>query len=735
MMTRTLGLTHNPAFSLRNTQFDAVEGRVRAEEAVQSRQQYSQFRNMVLKDYRKTQSSLVNSLDMALPPNRRSKAKRAQAPGRGLGTGGRSLNLVLEDTVAYLRERRSAEMLSCVLGSGNGPPSLLGAQVVTADSHQKVHGDGSYAAQISFTPQAKDSGGAEAVVVNTMHHESLMSSRSFFVIEVENRWTWTITEAGQGAVEFFRDAPFGNIVGQSLANLVRCEELPLMHQAWRQGEERESHGKKRKLQDADAGFQLHIIDFSARGHDNINMAADEIADVLSRDPLEWESKMGSNASRSVHHNVISSQTAAGAPAAEADFDVLLRPPSQYSKLKVHLVLLPARDGVSRPNSSAPLSSRSSEHVGKRALLLGVFQGTTVLPTCSICEMPCCFRTQHNYPTEVVCQVQRPVYRAIQFQKVSHTQDQIWDKYIGSNFGWSQLAMNRVWTYGISREFYAELFGNLPPALLSVFKNICMSTEVLIAYKKSQLSKAVALQSYQLSSAGGGDVLDEDDFDPDNELKEGQNAWRTVFDPLTGMRTGFQITKGMSALLQCGYEETCVRLRRCELKPFWNHLEMIAFICDSILEAFGNVLEQTRYCRTWTPGQGQGFLFRFDVTWKSDVLGRRLMNRYVFSQITADEYDRALRETPEQCRPFLGPKGMCDMRSGRQLIESAEHDYYAHSLQELSKTEAGREYLNRYAALIAGAMTPVFGAAQSIMAGMRAAQEAHMAAASSASGRA
>ena len=118
--------------------------------------------------------------------------------------------------MAYLRERRSAEMLSCLLGSGNGPPSLLGAHVGTADSQEKVHGDGNYeyyyAAQISFTPEAKDSGGAEAVIVNTMHHESLMGSRSFFVIEVENLWTWTITEAGRGAVEFFCDAPFGNIV-------------------------------------------------------------------------------------------------------------------------------------------------------------------------------------------------------------------------------------------------------------------------------------------------------------------------------------------------------------------------------------------------------------------------------------------------------------------------------------------------------------------------------------------
>jgi len=54
-----------------------------------------------------------------------------------------------------------------------------------------------------------------------------MNSASLIVIELENPWCWTIKEMSLGAREFFRDAPFCNIVGHSLAHLMRCEDLPV----------------------------------------------------------------------------------------------------------------------------------------------------------------------------------------------------------------------------------------------------------------------------------------------------------------------------------------------------------------------------------------------------------------------------------------------------------------------------------------------------------------------------
>ena len=110
-----------------------------------------------------------------------------------------------------------------------------------------------------------------------LHRTALMQSRSIFAVELTNPWTWTVEGASQGALEFFRDAPFGSIIGQSLVHLMLCDDLPvdspIMHRIWCSscGPVRTHDGCQQRL---------HVIDYSA--------SVRYIDEIFSRDPLEWQ---------------------------------------------------------------------------------------------------------------------------------------------------------------------------------------------------------------------------------------------------------------------------------------------------------------------------------------------------------------------------------------------------------------------------------------------------------------
>ena len=110
-----------------------------------------------------------------------------------------------------------------------------------------------------------------------LHRTALMQSRSIFAVELTNPWTWTVERASQGALEFFRDAPFGSIVGQSLVHLMLCDDIPvdspMMHRMW------SSSCGPVGIHDG-CQQRLHVIDYSA--------SVRHIDEIFSRDPLEWQ---------------------------------------------------------------------------------------------------------------------------------------------------------------------------------------------------------------------------------------------------------------------------------------------------------------------------------------------------------------------------------------------------------------------------------------------------------------
>ena len=165
-----------------------------------------------------------------LPPSARINATPKQGAGaRGLGAGGRSLHQALEDLVGYLKGLEAAGRLPRWMpGAEAGPPSQV------------------------------------------QHRTALLSCRSLFVVEVESNVLWTMRALGHGAADFFAHAPWGSMEGQSLANLVRCEDIPSLMKIWNPhtarhvGSGRAAERRGALARDGGSAFlcRLHVATFS-----------------------------------------------------------------------------------------------------------------------------------------------------------------------------------------------------------------------------------------------------------------------------------------------------------------------------------------------------------------------------------------------------------------------------------------------------------------------------------------
>ena len=180
------------------------------------------------------------------------------------------------------------------------------------------------------------------------------------MVELEGSCNWTIKNLGRRAKNFFRNAPFAGMVGQSLASFVRCEDLLVLRKAWPTG----------ALTGAPSHSRIHLMDFSAdachtqTAFQETHLDVRSIDKILSSDLMDWGSE---------------GHTAA------ATRDPGLVPLNYMSMLAQVLSLHKGTDTV---------------------LLIASFETPARLPICSICEMECCFRTHQEYPLQVVHQAPR-----------------------------------------------------------------------------------------------------------------------------------------------------------------------------------------------------------------------------------------------------------------------------------------------------------------------------------------
>ena len=248
----------------------------------ETRIEYAKRRNQGVKEYRKIQNDLVAALDDALP-HHCTRSYGAKGVGkRALGKNGRSLLLVLQDTVNYLRELREAGVRS---------DKLVLAEFSTADfkidqgliEHVTPAGDDGSDCDVSMVVPAFQLSPAQKISTELSpppahlpkpieYCEALLDAKNLFVLQLENPWAWIITKAGRGAREFFKDAP-SEIAGESFFRLMHCEDMPAVVQSWPTS------------RDKNIQSQVHAIDFSAAKDLEVNY----IDRMFDMGPADWES--------------------------------------------------------------------------------------------------------------------------------------------------------------------------------------------------------------------------------------------------------------------------------------------------------------------------------------------------------------------------------------------------------------------------------------------------------------
>ena len=67
---------------------------------------------------------------------------------------------------------------------------------------------------------------------NHIHRDVLMNGQSLFVMEVEGHDRWTIRKVGQGVAALLGQATAEGLLGESLATVLRCEDVQRLHTMW-----------------------------------------------------------------------------------------------------------------------------------------------------------------------------------------------------------------------------------------------------------------------------------------------------------------------------------------------------------------------------------------------------------------------------------------------------------------------------------------------------------------------
>ena len=366
--------------------------------------------------------------------------------------------------------------------------------------------------------------------------------------------------------------------------------------------------------------------------------------------------------------------------------------------------------------------------------------TGPLPPCSMCQHTCCYRAEQSYALEVLCQVPRPVSQPVQLEKICHHSDAYWDQVVASQFAWSSRAFQRIWTSGFSRGEFAGMLSHLPPRLLLLVKKLCHAVDVFAGYKQMMLQQGTAAGVITAEHTPDHETQWEDEIEffdlAERDWQPGQIAWRTKFDDdVTNVRVGFEISRSISDFSGYEYSEACIRISRCDLPWPFNELELLCWTIDSIVQRFLSAQEEqrarrlsarqymwaqkTRYVRAYAPMLGKSLLVRTEGVWKQDAFGRATLTRLIMSQCSPEDYDRALQETPELCRPILNR--ISGHRSGNDLLASAGTEYEQGKMKNMVASEEGLVYLDTLTTVIEQTITPLLQAAEAIEFHMRQAQ--------------
>ena len=279
--------------------------------------------------------------------------------------------------------------------------------------------------------------------------EAFLSSRSIFVLEIEDRARWTVRAAGQGATQLLLQSACRDFRGMSWADFLRCEDVAQLKSIWPQVQ---IVGSPHVSQ----SYVVHRICV------RMSPPARPLAVVSPTGWDDWDGMDG--------------------PSAAVDV------PCRYMPVMVRAI---------------PLGTRADLDLGlaERILLVGDFGKPVRMRACRMCGMACCDRdySHSSDPLEIPLRVARPVSWPHQFEAVIGSELKLqedWASLVRRDFLWTTGSFARVWQMGYDRQQIAHLFANLPIAVQNSMREGCAAMRELISIKKSTMNKAVLLQDFE-----------------------------------------------------------------------------------------------------------------------------------------------------------------------------------------------------------------------------------------------
>jgi len=566
-----------------------------------------------------------------------------EAPGvhrQGQGRQARSQREVLRDLSAYLQER--LEVAEERVGDGCSSNGIRPSMKTATDVARGPPSSSTDVARHEQLPSAR-------AVPASRGLKELMCAHSVFVAEVENSASWTIHAVGKGAAQLLQQSERGDPVGRSLAEWMRCEDVLRLESMWsgasgRPGTALPMHRVWLRCSPREPGRK--------RPYALVNAACDED---------DWEH---------------------------------LLPVSCYRSFFFTLVALPS--GPDQLASGGPAGSVGPH---SRALLLGTCGPSQVLGSCSLCDMFTC-----ACKPSCAVSIDRPPNTPDGLRIVSGLDLRVqncWSERVKQDFGWTAV-FNRSWHFGWKREQLASMYLSLPTEVKQVMGKLSSTWRELIEIKRSAVSKAILVQTFEQSVVGGEGGTDLMDLEAgcfeDGEVA----AMTTTYNVTNSERQGFHMTRAMAHMLGYSYEEALVRLGDCQLDMSnWNvgdELEMLATHVDQLRMVISGHLSWTRYFRMLTARDCQpGVLVRAEFSTNLDSLGRCISTTWRFFPVSVEEFDRQLDTAAATVRPLMSVLG--DRRRGQALLDDAKSDQEKRKVASLLQTQQGVQILKLLAKVI------------------------------------
>jgi len=345
-------------------------------------------------------------------------------------------------------------------------------------------------------------------------------------------------------------------------------------------------------------------------------------------------------------------------------------------------------------SSAPDAGSVGPH--SSALLLGTCAPSTqVLGCCSLCDMLTC-----DCSPSFAVSIDRPPNTPDGLRMVSGLDLRVqncWSERVKQEFGWAAV-FNRIWHLGWKREQLASMYLGLPTEMRQVIGKLSMTLGELIEIKRSAMSKAILMQTFQQLAVGENDGTDLTDMEA-GCVEDGELArLTTTYNVTNGERKGFHISRTMAHMMGFNYEEAIARVGGCQMSLAYTELEGLAMSLDHARMVASGHLSWTRYLRTLSARDNRpGVLVRAEFATNVDSLGRCMSTTWTLFPVSVEEFDRQLDTAAETVRPFMSVLG--DHRRGQELLDDAKSDQDKLKVASLMQTRQGVQILKLFASVI------------------------------------